>query len=187
MASHDSKGTSKYVLIEPNQDYTVSVRFSELPTCETVKVNLGGTEVEMNVNDPHIHVTTPNTLVNNLCSISGDGLDGKVTDILVIHCLEHEGFADIEYFEGIDGIGEIVEVEGVPKSKIVMEQTNGNLIDDEFEVWSNGRCIRIPDNNRIILHPNKTYGVIFKRDMVKDIAYTLYVQLFDKNNRQTKN
>ena len=186
VASHDSKGTSKYVLIEPNQDYTVNVRFSELPTCETVKVNLGGTEVEMNVNDPHVHVTTPNTLLNNLCSISGDGLDGKVTDILVIHCLEHEGFADIDYFEGIDGIGEIVEVDGVSKVNITMEQTNGNLIDDEFGVWNNGNYIRIPDNDRIILHPNKAYGVIFKRDMVKDVAYTLYVQLFDKNNRQTR-
>ena len=141
VASHDSKGTSKYVLIEPNQDYTVNVRFSELPTCETVKVNLGGTEVEMNVNNPHVHVTTPNTLVNNLCSISGDGLDGKVTDILVIHCLEHEGFADVDYFEGIDGIGEIVEVDGVGKASIVMEQTNGNLLDFEPVVFNNGNYI----------------------------------------------
>lgn len=186
VASHDSKGTSKYVLIEPNQDYTVSVRFSELPTCETVKVNLGGAEVEMNVNDPHVHVTTPNTLVNNLCSISGDGLDGKVTDILVIHCLEHEGFADIDYFEGIDGIGEIVEVEGVPKSKIVMEQTNGNLIDEEFEVWNNGQSIRMGDSKRLVVHPNTKYVVKFRRDMDKEPAYIIYVQLFNKDNVQTR-
>lgn len=186
VASHDSKGTSKYVLIEPNQNYTVSVRFSELPTCETVKVNLGGAEVEMNVNDPHAHVTTPNTLVNNLCSISGDGLDGKVTDILVIHCLEHEGFADIDYFEGIDGIGEIVEVDGVPKSKIVMEQTNGNLIDEEFKIWNNGQSLRMNDNERLAVHPNTKYIVKFGRDMDKELAYTIYIQLFNKDNVQTR-
>lgn len=171
VASHDSKGTSKYVLIEPNQDYTVSVRFSELPTCETVKVNLGGAEVEMNVNDPHVHVTTPNTLVNNLCSISGDGLDGKVTDILVIHCLEHEGFADIDYFEGIDGIGEIVEVEGVPKSKIVMEQTNGNLLDFEPIIFNNGNYISMGwnENHRNIpLKANTSYRLKMRKS--KDVT-----------------
>ena len=158
--SHDSKGTSKYVLIEPNQDYTVTVRFSELPQCETVKVNLGGSEVEMNVSDPHVHVTTPSTLSNYLCSISGKGLSGKITDILVIHCLEHEGFADIEYFEGIDSIGEVVEVDGVPKSKIVIEQTNGNLLDFEPVVFNNGNYISMAwnENNRNIpLKPNTSY------------------------------
>ena len=158
--SHDSKGTSKYVLIEPNQDYTVTVRFSELPQCETVKVNLGGSEVEMNVSDPHVHVTTPNTLSNYLCSISGKGLSGKITDILVIHCLEHEGFADIDYFEGIDSIGEVVEVDGVPKSKIVIEQTNGNLLDFEPVVFNNGNYISMAwnENNRNIpLKPNTSY------------------------------
>ena len=171
VASHDSKGTSKYVLIEPNQDYTVNVRFSELPTCETVKVNLGGIEVEMNVNDPHVHVTTPNTLTNNLCSISGDGLDGKVTDILVIHCLEHEGFADIDYFEGIDGIGEIVEVEGVPKSKIVMQQTNGNLLDFEPVIFNNGNYISMGwnENHRNIpLKANTSYRLKMRKS--KDVT-----------------
>ena len=171
VASHDSKGTSKYVLIEPNQDYTVNVRFSELPTCETVKVNLGGVEVEMNVNEPHVHVTTPNTLANNLCSISGDGLDGKVTDILVIHCLEHEGFADIDYFEGIDGIGEIVEVEGVPKSKIVMEQTNGNLLDFEPVIFNNGNYISMGwnENHRNIpLKANTSYRLKMRKS--KDVT-----------------
>ena len=171
VASHDSKGTSKYVLIEPNQHYTVNVSFSELPTCETVKVNLGGAEVEMNVNDPHVHVTTPNTLVNNLCSISGDGLVGKVTDILVIHCLEHEGFADIDYFEGIDGIGEIVEVDGVPKSKIVMEQTNGNLLDFEPVVFNNGNYISMGwnENHRNIpLKANTSYRLKMRKS--KDVT-----------------
>ena len=171
VASHDSKGTSKYVLIEPNQDYTVNVRFSELPTCETVKVNLGGTEVEMNVNNPHVHITTPNTLANNLCSISGDGLVGKVTDILVIHCLEHEGFADIDYFEGIDGIGEIVEVDGVPKSKIVMEQTNGNLLDFEPVVFNNGNYISMGwnENHRNIpLKANTSYRLKMRKS--KDVT-----------------
>ena len=124
ISSHESKGATKYVLLEPNHDYTVSVRFSELPKCETVKVNLGGAEVEMDVNNPHVHITTPTPLLNNLCSISGDGLTGKITDILVIHCLYHEGFADIDYFEGIDGIGEIVDG-GV---NITITQCNGNLL-----------------------------------------------------------
>ena len=180
--SHDSKGTSKYVLIEPNQDYTVTVRFSELPQCETVKVNLGGSEVEMNVSDPHVHVTTPSTLSNYLCSISGKGLSGKITDILVIHCLEHEGFADIDYFEGIDSIGEVVD----GKASIIVEQTNGNLIDDEFEVWNNGNAIGINNNDRLIVHPNTNYTVKLTRDMNKEMAYTVYVQLFDKNNVQTR-
>ena len=177
VASHDSKGTSKYVLIEPNQDYTVNVRFSELPTCETVKVNLGGTEVEMNVNDPYVHVTTPNTLLNNLCSISGDGLDGKVTDILVIHCLEHEGFADIDYFEGIDGIGEIVEVDGVEKASIVMEQTNGNLIDTQLKVVSNGNQIHY--NNHVGIRPNKQYVLKYSKDVSSGGGSSYY--FYDKN------
>ena len=188
VASHGSKGTSKYVLIEPNQDYTVSVRFSELPTCETVKVNLGGAEVEMNVNDPHVHVTTPNTLVNNLCSISGNGLDGKVTDILVIHCLEHEGFADVEYFEGIDGIGEIVEVDGVSKVNITMEQTNGNLLDLEPVVFNNGNYVSMgwDDTNKAIpIHPNKEY--VFKLPKRFDNEWGDYgLRLFDSNFNQTR-
>ena len=180
--SHDSKGTSKYVLIEPNQDYTVTVRFSELPQCETVKVNLGGSEVEMNVSDPHVHVTTPSTLSNYLCSISGKGLSGKITDILVIHCLEHEGFADIDYFEGIDSIGEVVD----GKASIIVEQTNGNLIDKDFEVWNNGQSIRMSDDERLVVHPNTKYVVKFRRDMDKELAYTIYVQLFNKDNVQTR-
>ena len=177
VASHDSKGTSKYVLIEPNQDYTVSVRFSELPTCETVKVNLGGAEVEMNVNDPHVHVTTPNTLVNNLCSISGDGLDGKVTDILVIHCLEHEGFADIDYFEGIDGIGEIVEVDGVSKVNITMEQTNGNLIDAPLEIYQSGNGLRL--SKSMSVRPNKEYVFRTHKNMS--------IEEIDKDGNKVKN
>ena len=137
ISSHESKGATKYVLLEPNHDYTVSVRFSELPKCETVKVNLGGAEVEMDVNNPHVHITTPTPLLNNLCSILGDGLTGKITDILVIHCLYHEGFADIDYFEGIDGIGEIVDG-GV---NITMQQCNGNILDEEPVVFSSGNYV----------------------------------------------
>ena len=182
ISSHESKGTTKYVLLEPNHDYTVSVRFSELPECETVKVNLGGAEVEMDVNNPHVHITTPTPLLNNLCSISGDGLTGKITDILVIHCLYHEGFADIDYFEGIDGIGEVVDG-GV---NITLEQTNGNLIDEEFEVWNNGQSIKMGDAKRLVVHPNTKYVVKFRRDMDKELAYTLYVQLFNKDNVKTR-
>ena len=174
VASHGSKGTSKYVLIEPNQDYTVSVRFSELPTCETVKVNLGGTEVEMSVNDPHVHITTPNTLVNNLCSISGDGLDGKVTDILVIHCLEHEGFADIDYFEGIDGIGEIVD----NKVSIVMEQTNGNLIDMPLYVHNNGNAVAMYSSDRIKVRPSTIYRIKGGITVGSYSSYLIYFQLY---------
>ena len=174
VASHGSKGTSKYVLIEPNQDYTVSVRFSELPTCETVKVNLGGTEVEMSVNNPRVHITTPNILTNNLCSISGDGLDGKVTDILVIHCLEHEGFADIDYFEGIDGIGEIVD----NKVSIVMEQTNGNLIDMPLYVHNNGNAVAMYSSDRIKVRPSTIYRIKGGITVGSHSSYLIYFQLY---------
>lgn len=173
VASHDSKGTSKYVLLEPNHDYTVSVRFSELPECETVKVNLGGAEVEMDVNNPHVHITTPTTLLNNLCSISGEGLTGKITDILVIHCLYHEGFADIDYFEGIDGIGEIVD-DGV---NITLEQTNGNLIDVPLEIYQNGNGLRF--SKSMSVRPNKEYVFRTHKNMS--------IEEIDKDGNKVKN
>ena len=186
--SHDSKGTSKYVLIEPNQDYTVTVRFSELSQCETVKINLGGSEVEMNVSDPRVHVTTPNTLSNYLCSISGEGLSGKITDILVIHCLEHEGFADIDYFEGIDSIGEVVD----GKASIIVEQTNGNLLDFEPTLFSNGNYISMAWNENpwsIPLKPRTSY--VLKVNKPKQVTSVggwgeTSPRLFDKDKVQTR-
>ena len=161
--SHDSNGTNYYCLLEPNKEFEVIATFTELPDGE-IKVNLGGATgtMELNNNVGRATITTPSVLENQMCSISANGFKGTVTNVMVIKHLglEVEDKLDIDYFSGINGIGEIKKVDGVDKASIIVEQTNGNLFDGEFTLFNNGNYIAYDyfnPKNIYKIKPNKDY------------------------------
>lgn len=178
VSTQGDKGLSKYVLIEPNKDYTVTLLFTETPDCETIKVNLGGAETEMRVDNPQVHITTPQVLLNNMCSISGYGLKGKMTNIMVLPSVGDNKFVDIDYFDGLNNIGEIKLVDDVAKASIVLQQTNGNLFDQKLK--TNGNNFELSTNNLLSLRPNKKY-VLKARQYEEDYSYYLYMQKYNSN------
>ena len=48
---------------------------------------------------------------------------------------------DVDFFSGIQCVGNTVNIDGNTKVQIDMEQTNGNLIDEEFYVFNNGNAL----------------------------------------------
>ena len=174
--SHDSKGTNYYCLLEPNKEFEVIATFTELPNGD-IKVNLGGATgtMELNNNVGRATITTPSVLENQMCSISSNGFKGTVTNVMVIKHLglEVEDKLDIDYFSGINGIGEIKKVDGVNKASIIVEQTNGNLIDGEFTLFNNGNYIAYDyfnSKNIYKIKPNKDY--IIKLENGKKVGDT---------------
>ena len=154
--SQGSTGTTLYCLLEPNTEFDVLARFPELPDGD-IKVNLGGTIDTMKITNSigKALVTTPPTLQNNLCIIYSDGIKATVTDVMVFkHVEQNEELLDLDYCSGVNGIGEVVTVDGVNKAKIIVEQTNGNLIDVPCEVYNNGNNIQYKG---IKVKPNTTY------------------------------
>lgn len=180
-----SNGISKYVLIEGGKDYYVSWAWTETPTCETLKINLGGTEVVVpsSTTETKIHVPAP--ITNSLVSISGVGFTGNLTRLMVIECKDNgEKLPKIlPFFEGDKSVGETVNIGGQDKVQVDVITSNGNLW-----VGSVGELRVVDKGNSITSVNDKTYPILPNTSYVAKFGENLigYIYLYNAENQQTR-
>lgn len=147
-------GTSVYCLAEQGKQYCVRWDWIEAPTVDTIKVDLCGntkivpsTETSVVIDATHVQ--------HNFVQLQGNGLQGRFTNLMVIETVNGE-IPDVDFFSGVKAIGNTVQVDGVTKVQIDVEQINGNLLDTDFTIYNNGNNI---DTNLLTIKPNKTYRI----------------------------
>ena len=134
--------------LQPNKDYTLqldSIGKNDKP----ITVNLGGTETTVQpINDTSKHhkvvVRTPNTLTTDKLDLSGEGV--VVNDVMLFEGGSNEIKQDVEYVEGIESIGELVEnlfpIDVIENIKTNYDEYKNNYYKKEIQ-----------------LQPNTTYSV----------------------------
>lgn len=148
-------GTSVYCLAEQGKQYCVRWDWIEAPTVDTIKVDLCGntkivpsTETSVVIDATHVQ--------HSFVQLQGNGLQGKFTNLMVIETVDGE-IPDVDFFSGVKAIGNTVQIDGVTKVQIDVEQTNGNLFDADLEIQSNGNVVRTINNALQSIRPNKKY------------------------------
>ena len=147
-----SHGISRYCLAEQGKQYHIRWDWIEQPSADTIKVDLCGNVKEIPSTDNSV-VIDIEKFTHQFIQIQGLGLTGKITNLMVIETVNGE-IPDVDFFSGIQCVGNTVTVDGNTKVQIDMEQTNGNLFDNAIEIYNNGNNIRFMLN---MVRPNKTY------------------------------
>ena len=83
---------------------------------------------------------------------------------MVIETIDGE-IPDVDFFSGIQCVGNTVNIDGNTKVQIDMEQTNGNLIDVDLEVYNDGQGVRCV--NKLEGKPNKDWEGFGTQNYVK--------------------
>ena len=147
-----SHGLSRYCLAEQGKQYQVRWDWVEQPSVDTIKVDLCGNVKEIPSSDNSV-VIDVEKFTHQFIQIQGLGLNGKITNLMVIETVNGE-IPDVDFFSGIQCVGNTVNIDGNTKVQIDMEQTNGNLFDNTIEIYNNGNNIRFMLD---MVRPNKTY------------------------------
>lgn len=134
--------------LQPNKDYTLQLD-SIGKDDKSITVNLGGTEATIQpINDTSKHhkvvVRTPSTLTTDKLDLNGEGV--VVNDVMLFEGGSNEIKQEVEYVEGIESIGELVEnlfpIDVIENIKTNYDEYKNNYYKKEIQ-----------------LQPNTTYSV----------------------------
>lgn len=174
----NSHGISRYCLAEQGKQYQVRWDWVERPSVDTIKVDLCGNVKEIPSGDNSV-VIDVEKFTHQFVQIQGLGLTGKITNLMVIETINGE-IPDVDFFSGIQCVGNTVIIDGNTKVQIDMEQTNGNLLDGTVDNLEGKSWRTIED-----VRPNQNYSFNCKAlsNETYSSSFQIYIEQYDDNTK----